>query len=190
MPVASIVVDPPHFGRAYLNDLSYGTRQWQADEMAAWMAQRLAFFHGWVPACHQMVGEGPMWVHLQLHYVFPFQSMSYWDRWMAQQEWQLNAEEVLVCLCQSGHITPAAVAHVLEHRDWNQFNAPKAVNWVKLLLELSPDGPVFDPMMGTGSTLLAALELGRRAIGIEIKEDLCRQAVERIEAFIHDPVAA
>lgn len=189
-PVASIVVDPPHFGRDYVSDLETGARSWQAKEMAEWITARLEFFHGWIPACHQMVGEGPMWVHLQLHQVFPFQSTAYWDRWMAQQAWQLSSEEALVCLCQSGRISPTAITHVRAHADLNKFNAPKPVEWIKIVLGLSPDGPVFDPMMGTGSTLLAALALGRQAIGIEIREELCQQAVERIEAFQHDPVAA
>ena len=42
------------------------------------------------------------------------------------------------------------------------------------------DGPVLDPYMGTGTTLRAAKDLGRKAIGIEIEERYCEIAAERL----------
>jgi DNA modification methylase len=49
-----------------------------------------------------------------------------------------------------------------------------------ILAGCRPGGVVLDPFAGTGTTLLVAKELGRRAIGIELNHDYCAMAVERL----------
>ena len=45
-------------------------------------------------------------------------------------------------------------------------------------LESSPPAPILDPFAGRGTTLWAAKELGRNAIGIEREERFCEIAAK------------
>jgi len=55
----------------------------------------------------------------------------------------------------------------------------KPVALMAWCLSFMPAGVVLDPFMGSGSTLKAAKEAGRRAIGIEIEERYCEIAATR-----------
>ena len=49
------------------------------------------------------------------------------------------------------------------------------------LLKMCEVDPVFDPYMGTGTTLVAARLLGREAIGIEQNRSDCETSVKRLK---------
>lgn len=57
----------------------------------------------------------------------------------------------------------------------------KPLSLMRWAIERTPaDLPVLDPYMGSGTTLRAAKDLGRRAVGIELDEHYCEVAASRL----------
>lgn len=77
---------------------------------------------------------------------------------------------------------------VTEPAEQNGHPCPKPLRaWRQLLNRCSLDSDVvLDPFMGSGTTLRAAKDLGRKSIGIEIEEKYCEIAAKRLSQEVLD----
>lgn len=77
-------------------------------------------------------------------------------------------------------IAPEDIVRSLTDTHYAVF--PVELLQVPLKATCPANGVVLDPFMGTGSTILAAVELGNRGIGIDISETYIEVATERLAA--------
>jgi site-specific DNA-methyltransferase (adenine-specific) len=60
----------------------------------------------------------------------------------------------------------------------------KPLDVMTFVVGRAPAGVILDPFMGSGTTLRAAKDLGRQAIGIEIEERYCEIAADRLRQSV------
>lgn len=110
----------------------------------------------------------------------------------------LNSCELIVCMWNRGHtwnfgrqnemhnFYEGPICMPPERLKEPKHPTQKPVRLLKHLLQIAsrPGDTVLDPFMGVGSTGIAALELGRRFIGIELEQDYFRAARQRLQAAL------
>ncbi|NIO68027.1 MAG: site-specific DNA-methyltransferase [Anaerolineae bacterium] len=117
---------------------------------------------------------------------FRVNSMIVWDKLSMGMGHGFRTQHELILHASRGvpRVANKGVPNVLSFkRDTNSDHpSPKPVALMKELLQVvsAPSEIVLDPFMGSGTTLRAAKDLGRRAIGVECEERYCEIAAKRL----------
>ena len=120
------------------------------------------------------------------------QGMVVWDKGSMGLGNGFRAQHELVCHAAKGvpTIHDKGCGNVITHKRVEPVDhpSPKPESLMGRLIEVvSPvGGTVLDPFMGSGTTLRAAKDLGRKAIGIEIEERYCEIAAKRLAQGVLD----
>ena len=82
----------------------------------------------------------------------------------------------------SGKIGDGKTANVLQHkRDRETEHAtPKPIGLISDMLKQVDSSNVFDPFLGSGSTMVASHQLNRKCYGMELDPKYCQVIVDRM----------
>lgn len=183
-----LVTDPPYGiaytgfgGRGYWDDASKhaaiagdGTTQARDDALTMWGERPALVFGSWRVGRPTATRQVLIW------------DKSHNGPGMGALElpWGCSHEEVYVLGSGFAGKRTGSILHATPYNsqssDRPDHPTPKPIRLLAPLLDKCPPGTVADPFAGSGSTLVAAKDLGRKAIGVELEERYCELAAKRL----------
>lgn len=197
--IGAVVADPPYS----INTKSDGTGKinpW-ADYCNAAM-----FYQWWIGECRRVLREdGCLWSFLNWRSIvtfqkaacdlgWPIESLLVWNKdWIGpggtrglRPSYELVALWCMEQFAVSDRGLPDVQTFKWAGQKPTGHPAEKPVALARWLIGNSGAETVLDPFMGSGTTLRAAKDLGRKAIGIEIEERYCEIAAKRLAQQVFD----
>ena len=194
--VALVIADPPY---------SFGLGSSIEHKAGSWhdLMNNSTFYMRWLAECRRatITQQGAVWVFNSWR-SFPtlaraaadlkwrIESLLVWDKdWIAAggPKGLRPSYELVALFCQAGFAMPNRGLPDIWTHPWGAVKptghpAEKPLALCERLVKESgkEGGTVLDPFAGSGTTLLAAKNAGRRAIGIEADERFCEMAVLRL----------
>ncbi len=167
---------------------------WQRDVLKlCWdrLSEVGAIFYNHKP---RVIG-GKLWLPLELNPDLPLRQIVIWQRaggmnfnptaYVPTYEWIMIMAKEAFRLREKSASGVGDVWYVPQRSD-AEHPAPFPLSLPLRAMETTTPGLVIDPFAGIGTTLRAAKELGRSAIGVEIEERYCEIAAKRLRQEVFD----
>jgi DNA modification methylase len=122
---------------------------------------------------------------------FRVRAMIVWDKGNAGLGAAWRGQHELIGYGKKTNVAPGSpsAGNVIRASRTGNENHPteKPVDLLESLIKVSPGETILDPFMGSGTTGVAAVKLGRKFIGIEIEPKYFDIACKRIQAALDAP---
>lgn len=120
--------------------------------------------------------------------ILPIKDRLVWDKrrpGMNSGPWRYRHESIYVT---EGFVrtSDASVSILSAFPEQDDHIHGKPLALMTTLVDCAPPGVIADPFSGSGTTVVAARNLGRKVIGVELEERYCEITVRRLEQAVFD----
>jgi DNA modification methylase len=192
---ADVLVTDPPYGIAHKSNRD-GSAPWKGKRSIA--GDDSTAFRDWVLAWWGEARPALVFGKWRVPYPAGTRMVLVWDKGDAGSgdlsiPWKPSHEQIYVLGSGfHGHRGPGVLRHIIHtHYTQGRYHPhEKPVELMQGLIQKCPSGVVLDPFAGSGTTLVAAKNLGRAAIGVEVDERHCEQVARRLSQEVLDLGAA